>query len=300
MFENGKSLSMHNDAVYKGTYTHNGTLLKLHENAYTIGYSALLNAAGTAAGVTKFGNGVFLDASQQNNRVYVGAPTSTGAVPVFAGIMIREPAIASGYPVLNDEVSDYQKGMLVKDGYVIYKEANVYGGSDGDLGKVKLGKFVFPSWCMWVAKADGAVYFTPKSTVYKTSGDIMVGRVVECNPDDQSVTVHISTVLLSDTDDISGRTPTVTAGTPTNTEIPVTVEVGTNATVALNIKATSGGEYAEKDVFVTPVFNSDSGKYVAEYLFEGLTKNTGYTIKAVAISANGAVATTGTATTAND
>ena len=67
-------------------------------------------------------------------------------------------------------------------------------------------------------------------------------------------------------------------------------------TAAEAIKAAAARDSPDK----TPVFNADSGKYVAEYLFEGLTKNTGYTIKAVAISANGAVAATGTATTAND
>ena len=51
MLQNGKTLSMHNNAVYKGDYTHNGTLLKLHENSYTIGYSALLTPNGKACGV---------------------------------------------------------------------------------------------------------------------------------------------------------------------------------------------------------------------------------------------------------
>ena len=38
MQQSGKTLSMHNEAIWKGTYTHNGMLLKLHENCYTIGY----------------------------------------------------------------------------------------------------------------------------------------------------------------------------------------------------------------------------------------------------------------------
>ena len=97
MLENGKSLSMHNDAIYKGTYTHNGTLLKLHENAYTIGYSALLNVAGTAAGVTKFGNGVFLDASQKNNRIYAGVFTGTGdGDPLFCGAFWNQQIVIKG------------------------------------------------------------------------------------------------------------------------------------------------------------------------------------------------------------
>lgn len=297
MLQNGKSLSMHNEAIWKGTFTNNGMLLKLHENSYTIGYSALLSADGTQAGKTKFGNGVFLDASQKNNKAYVGAPTMTGAIPVFGGLMVREPAIASGYPVLNDEVADFQKGMLVKEGYIVYKKADVYGGADGDYTDVELGDLVYPNWCIWVKKSDGQVYFTPKATVYKSAGDVMVGRVVECNPDDKSVTVYVSASMLSDTDDIAGRTPTITVGTETSSEVPVTVTVGTNATVALNIKVTTGGAYAAKDIILIPAYDPENDNFKVEYTFEGLTASTGYTVKAVAISANGANATTKTATT---
>ena len=70
MTQNGKTLSMHNGAIWKGTYTNNGMLLKLHENSYTIGYSALLTADGSSAGKVKFGDGVFYDANQKNNKVY--------------------------------------------------------------------------------------------------------------------------------------------------------------------------------------------------------------------------------------
>ena len=125
MTQNGKTLSMHNGAIWKGTYTNNGMLLKLHENSYTIGYSALLTADGSSAGKVKFGDGVFYDANQKNNKVYAGAPTVTDAVPVFAGIVVREPGIASGYPAINDEVADFQKGLLAKEGYIEYKEAYV-------------------------------------------------------------------------------------------------------------------------------------------------------------------------------
>ena len=79
MNQNGKTLSMHNGAIWKGTYTNNGMLLKLHENSYTIGYSALLSPDGASAGKVKFGDGVFYDA-HQNNKVYAGAPTVASAV----------------------------------------------------------------------------------------------------------------------------------------------------------------------------------------------------------------------------
>lgn len=181
---NGKSLSMHNEAIWKGTYTHNGTLLKIHENDYTIGYSALLKPDGSAGSAVKFGNGVFYNAKEKNNRVYVGSPTAPEAVPVFAGIVVREPAIASGYPALNDEVSSFQKGLLVKEGYVVYKEALVEGGEVENLydnAKVVIGVAVN------VKASDGTVYFGAKS-----GSDVTVGKVIEINPDDKSVTVYIS------------------------------------------------------------------------------------------------------------
>lgn len=182
---NGKSLSMHNEAIWKGTYTHNGTLLKIHENDYTIGYSALLKPDGSAGSAVKFGDGVFYNAKEKNNRVYVGSPTAPEAVPVFAGIVVREPAIASGYPALNDEVSSFQKGLLVKEGYVVYKEALVEGGGEVenlyDNAKVVIGVAVN------VKASDGTVYFGAKS-----GSDVTVGKVIEINPDDKSVTVYIS------------------------------------------------------------------------------------------------------------
>ena len=70
MEQNGKSLSMHNKAIWKGTYDDNGMLLKIHENAYTIGYSALLSPDETSAGKVYFGDGVFYDAHQKDNKVF--------------------------------------------------------------------------------------------------------------------------------------------------------------------------------------------------------------------------------------
>ena len=192
MIQNGKTLSMHNEAIWKGTYTHNGMLLKLHENAYTIGYSALLSPDGASAGKVKFGDGVFYDAHQKNNKVYAGAPTVASAVPVFAGIVVREPAIASGYPAINDEVAPYQKGMIVKEGYVEYKEAFVGSGSSKvtlfDDASVTLGTK------MYVKASNGAVYFGSTKGV---ETDALVGKIVSLNPDDKTVTVYVSPVLTA-------------------------------------------------------------------------------------------------------
>lgn len=199
MTQNGKTLSMHNEAIWKGTYTHNGMLLKLHENAYTIGYSALLSPDGTSAGKVKFGDGVFYNGAEKNNKVYAGAPTASGATPLFAGIVVREPAIASGYPAINDEIADFQKGLLAKEGFVEYKEAYVVatGASALPDDKVNVYENVTIGYQMLVSATDGVVYFAPTATDKVATADVVVGKVVELNPDDKSVTVYISPAIYA-------------------------------------------------------------------------------------------------------
>lgn len=193
MIQNGKTLSMHNGAIWKGTYTDNGMLLKLHENSYTIGYSALLSPDGTSASKVKFGDAVFYDAHQKNNKVYVGAPTVASAVPVFAGIVVREPAIASGYPAINDEVSAFQKGMMAKEGFIVYKNVPVVGTSPSAIGSRKNAyENASFGYVLIASSTDGTVYLAPTSTDKVDNDDVVVGKVVELNPDDKSVTVYIS------------------------------------------------------------------------------------------------------------
>lgn len=199
MIQNGKTLSMHNKAIWKGTFDDNGMLLKIHENAYTIGYSALLSPDGTSAGKVKFGDGVFYDAHQKNNKVYVGAPTVASAVPVFAGIMVREPGIASGYPAINDEVADFQKGMLCKEGYVEYKKAFVVGSSPSALPAEKSSTFDNTSigYAMVVSANNGAVYFAPTTSDKVDNDDVVAGKVIAINPDDKTVTVYVSPAIYA-------------------------------------------------------------------------------------------------------
>lgn len=199
MTQNGKTLSMHNEAIWKGTFTDNGMLLKLHENSYTIGYSALLSPDETSAGKVKFGDGVFYDAHQKNNKVYAGAPTVTSAVPVFAGIVVREPAIASGYPAINDEVASFQKGMIAKEGFVIYKNAFVVASSPSARPANKVNVFENASigYQLVVSASDGAVYFAPTASDKISNNDVVVGKVVELNPDDKSATVYITPALYA-------------------------------------------------------------------------------------------------------
>lgn len=296
MIQNGKTLSMHSDSVYKGDSTHNGSLLKLHENAFTIGYSALLSADGTQAGVVKFGDAVFLDANQKDNKAYTGSPTTLGAVPTFGGIVVREPAIASGYPVLNDEVAQFQKGLLCKEGFIIYKKGRVCTGTGGMVEDVALFGKVFTNHCVFVNKTNGKIYFSPKSTVYYQSGDIMVGRVVGNNPDDTSVTVKVSPTLQADTADIAGATPTITVGTETANTIPLTVSNTTGDVIVISYKKGTD----DYTVFgeVKPVLNSAGTAYEATATITGLIAGTAYTIKADSFTACGFKSDTETGTTA--
>ena len=199
MLQNGKSLSMHNEAIWKGTFDDNGMLLKIHENAYTIGYSALLSPNGTSAGKVYFGDGVFYDAHQKNNKVYVGAPTVANAVPKFAGIVVREPAIASGYPAINNEVADFQKGMLCKEGYIEYKKAYVVTtASHSALGdKKSVFDNVDLGYVMMVSASNGAVYFAQTASDKVNGSDVLVGKIASMNPDDKTVTVYVSPAIYA-------------------------------------------------------------------------------------------------------
>lgn len=199
MEQNGKSLSMHNEAIWKGTYTDNGILLKLHENSYTIGYSALWSPDESSAGKVGFGDGVFYDAHQKNNKVYAGAPTVTNAVPAFAGIVVREPAIASGYPAINNEVASFQKGMIAKEGYIEYKHAYVVGSSPSALpaSKVNVLANATIGYAMIVSASNGAIYFAPTTSDKVDNDDVVAGKIVSINPDDKSVTVYVSPALVA-------------------------------------------------------------------------------------------------------
>lgn len=194
MEQNGKNLSMHNEAIWKGTYDDNGMVLKIHENSYTIGYSALLSPDESSAGKVYFGDGVFYDAHQKNNKVYAGAPTVANAVPVFAGIVAREPAIASGYPAINNQVASFQKGMLCKQGFVEYKHAYVVTTASHSALGTKKSVFdnVDLGYVMMVSASNGAVYFAQTASDKVSNSDVLVGKIASMNPEDKTVTVYVS------------------------------------------------------------------------------------------------------------
>lgn len=189
MIQSGKQLSMQGEAIWKGTYQDNGMMLKINERAYTIGYSNLLTPDGEAGGVVQFGDGVFYDAAAKDNQVYAGIPTKEGAVPKFAGIVVREPGIASGYPAMNNTIAPFQKGLICREGYIIYKNAFTAASADErvnvmDDDGVQYGTTV----C--VKNTDGTIYFGAPTGDYT-----QIGSVVAVNPDDKSVTIELNPLV---------------------------------------------------------------------------------------------------------
>jgi len=117
--ETGASLSMTKSAVLKTTATDNGLLEKIHEGAYTFGYTKLVPASGDAG--VEFGSGAWYDASEKNNTVYAVKPSGDGAVPVLAGVFVRQPYIAAGFPARPDRIEPHNKGLICYEGKVKYK-----------------------------------------------------------------------------------------------------------------------------------------------------------------------------------
>lgn len=295
---NGKPLSMRSDAIYKGNYTHNGTMLNIHDNSYTIGYAKMLTPDGSGYGATKFGNAVFLNGAEHSNVVYAGKPTMTGAIPVFAGIVTREPAYASSYPVKNDEVTGYQNGLLCREGFLIYKKGEVVGAvgaATESFADVELFDYVYMNFCMFADVDTGKVYFSAANTAFKKATDIMVGRVVSINPDDRSVTVKVSPVYMSNNAVVASNVA-VTAGTPTADSIPVSVVSDVPASVRLEYK-TGTGDYVLAKTVATMVFDSTTSKYKLDTVITGLQASTAYTVRAVVLTACGFGEATDTATT---
>ena len=297
LYQSGKNISTHNDAIYKGTFTHNGILLKVEDNSFTAGYAQCLSPNGKSGASVKFGNGVFFDASGKNNIVYAGAPTVTGAVPVFAGLMAREPGIASSSPVANDEVAPQQNGLLIKEGFILYKHGDVFYGSGVKLTDVPLYGKVFVNYNVFVRKSNGSIYFAPKAADVESEGDIRIGKVVLTSPDDQSVTILISPLYLPDTGSVLGDTPSVTVDGATDNTLNATVQIDMPATVVLEYKTTALGVFKRLPESYVAEYDSEKKHYFVRETITNLKPGTEYTVKAIAVTAGGGKEAEGTGTT---
>lgn len=183
MEQSGRTLSMLGSDRWKGGETHNGTLMKIHDNSFTVGYSHLMHADDIPV---KFGFGAWYDKSLKNNEINTVKQAGDG---VFAGILIRQVHIATGYPAKNNQIDDHNKGLLAKDGYIIYKTGfdPVTGDEDQAFADVE------PGMLLCINEANGRPTFQEVAP----ADHEVVGIVVGLNPDDKSWTVRIATLALT-------------------------------------------------------------------------------------------------------
>lgn len=179
--ETGASLSMTKSAVLKTTATDNGLLEKIHEGAYTFGYTKLVPASGDAG--VEFGSGAWYDASEKNNTVYAVKPTGD-AVPVLAGVFVRQPYIAAGFPARPDRIEPHNKGLICYEGKVKYKTGLAANGET-----VQTFADVQVGWGAYISDATGKVHFAASDPA---SGYTKFGKIIRMNPDDSSFTVKVS------------------------------------------------------------------------------------------------------------
>lgn len=180
--ETGESLSMTKSAVLKTTAKDNGLLEKLHEGAYTFGYAKLVPATG-ADGV-EFGSGAWYDASEKNNTVYAAMPTGGTTAPVLAGVFVRQPYIAAGFPARPDRIEPQNKGLICNEGRVKYKT-----GLAADGTTVQTFATVQAGWGAYISNSTGKVHFAATDP---SSGYTKFGKIIRMNPDDSSFTVKVS------------------------------------------------------------------------------------------------------------
>jgi hypothetical protein len=162
---------------WKGGSTHNGTLKKLHDFSFTEGYSSLTYPT---LFVPEFGYGVFEDASTKDNKVQT--MVAGLAAPVFGGVLVRSPGLASGQPAANTSVLSYNKVNRVKRGFVVFKRG--WTLSNVEQGWADITKRMN----LFISNTTGRPFFSVSNTV---SGATIAGKIIAINPDDKSWTVEV-------------------------------------------------------------------------------------------------------------
>lgn len=128
-------LSLVSPNIWRGQNKSNGQLALIHNYHLEVGYSGLTvgpalaaELAGAGLAAVPFGNAVWYDRnlrSSQPNRIYAGIPTAGGAEPKIAGVIKYDAALASLQPANAGGLMDYNKGVIVKRGFLRYKTAKV-------------------------------------------------------------------------------------------------------------------------------------------------------------------------------
>lgn len=294
--QTGASISLSGKSFYKGGETHNGTLLDMHENCIKYGYSELVKANGDSDALVPFGSGVWLDTQGQDNKVYAGSPTATGAVGVFAGIIEREPAISDSIVWNGKEIASHQNGIVVVEGVLQYKTGKVYNAS-ASLEDARLASFVYPGFVMVASASNGEVYFSPKATVLANASDVVCGRVLRVNKSVGYVDVFVSPSLLGGLNGTATIT-SFTAPTATVSTVSTVLTVPTKSVVKYSYKKTAATDFTDIDGEFEPVLDEADSNYKLDHEFAGLDSGTAYTFKVVVSTPNGLATTTVAKTTA--
>jgi hypothetical protein len=214
--------------IWRGQNTSNGQLLKIHEYSLAVGYASLVispalateRAAANRTAVP-FGNGVWFDDSVYTttpHKLYAGV--GAAVTPKLAGILAYDPAEASMQPVNSDGVMPYNKGKVIKRGFVRMK----YGKSvatfkDDGTDAVISGSAIDPgTMCFFLEKTTGDPVFAvptgygPNLSAASTVAALVAainaanrdeawkptlalctyaGRIIEIYPEDGSVLVEL-------------------------------------------------------------------------------------------------------------
>ena len=180
MEQSGNQLTLKGDPVYKGKATHNGILQKLHDNAFTTGFSTWTQATGVNP---RMGFGGWLDPATKDNVIRFVKPTNG----IFAGILARCAWISSGQPAAPAElIAPYSKGLMVQEGYVNYKTGFSAATADENqaYADVTVGMKLF------INDANGRQRFAAEGATVAGFTEVN-GKIVRLNPDDKSWTVKI-------------------------------------------------------------------------------------------------------------
>lgn len=175
--ESGNTLSMSAEAVFKSSAKENAIQEKIHELAYTVGFSKLVPFDANTR--PKFGEGVWYNSSEKNNTVYSVMP----ATPVFAGILVRQNYIKNAQPAKPDTIEAHNKALLMQYGYLKYKTGFALDGTT-----VQTYADVTAGMSMYISNLTGRPHFAVTGTV---ANHTAVGKIKRMNPDDKSWTVRI-------------------------------------------------------------------------------------------------------------
>ncbi len=226
MFEHtaGLPLTLTAPGIWKGTNKSNGQLELIHNYHLEVGYSSLvitaaLQAELTTAGVVgvPFGNGAWYDRYLRTtvpNKVWAGIPTAANAVPKLAGIIKYDAAIGSLQPAAARGLNAYNKGVLVKRGFLRYKTGKAAAAG----AAVAYADIDDSTMCFFLENSTGDPVFAvptgygPSLSVPTTVGGLATainagalvstwkptlanctyaGRIVQLYPEDESVLVEL-------------------------------------------------------------------------------------------------------------